>query len=396
MSPIPDRFERLLARLVGLSASERLLVSLGAVVVAIILGMGVILAAGYSATCETPVLFIFGIEFCYNPVDVYGVLFNGAFGTNFGRATTLQWTTLLLFTGLSFAIPYKAGLFNIGAQGQFVLGSLGAAVAVVWVAGMVPSGMVGRLILVPVGLSAGALAGGAYGLIPAYLKVNFEMNEVITTLLLNFIATAVAFVFVDRYFDDSALQGTQTPAIPGEATFEPWLFPSSANFSLFVFLFGVVVLVGFYWLLARSRIGYDIHALGAQPKAAVFGGVDERRGILFSMLAAGIAAGLGGALFVMMVIGRWQTGAPPVGFDGIAVSILAGNSPAGLLPAGLLFGALQSGGQVVELQTGLPGELIGVLRGLVILLVATPELFRALGRRLDQRGVIDIDTGGEN
>ncbi|WP_336325731.1 ABC transporter permease [Halovenus sp. HT40] len=393
MSDDSNWLERLFAGLVRLSASERLLVSLGAIIVATGVGMVVILAAGYTATCETPVLFIFGVEFCYNPVEVYRVLFSGAFGNSFGRATTLQWTTLLLFTGLSFAIPYKAGLFNIGGQGQFVLGSLGSAVAVVWVAGLVPSGTTGRFVLIPVGLFAGALVGGAYGLIPAYLKVRFEMNEVITTLLLNFIATAVAFVFVDRYFDDSTVQGTQTPALPQEATFEPWLFPSSANFSIFVFVFGVVVLVGFYWLLARSRIGYDIQALGTQPKAAVFGGVNERRTTLFSMAMAGIVAGLGGALFVMMVIGRWQTGAPPVGFDGIAVSILAGNSPAGLLPAGLLFGALQSGGQVVQLQTGIPGELVGVLRGLVILLVATPELFRALGRRLDRRGVIDINEG---
>ena len=135
--------------------------------------------------------------------------------------------------------------------------------------------------------------------------------------------------------------------------------------------------------------------MGTQPKAAVFGGVSERFTTLFSMTIAGVVAGLGGALFVMMVIGRWQTGAPPFGFDGIAVSILAGNNPVGLLPAGLLFGALQSGSQVVQFQTGVPGELIGVLRGLVILLVATPELFRAVGRRLNRRGTIDIETGGD-
>jgi ABC-type uncharacterized transport system permease subunit len=395
MSRVPDRLERLLGVLLRLSAGERLLVSVGAVVFAIGIGMLVVLGAGYAATCERPVLFILGVEFCYNPVDVYLVLLDGAFGTSFGQAATLQSTTLLLFTALSFAIPYKAGLFNIGGQGQFVLGSLGATVAVVVTAGRVPGGTMGRVILVPVGLFAGALIGGAYGLIPGYLKVRFEMNEVVTTLLLNFISTAIAFVFVDRYFDDSGIQGTQTPAIPEEATFEPQIFPSTTNFSLVVFVFGLAVLVAVYWLLARTRIGYEIKAMGSQPKAAVFGGVSERFTTLFSMTMAGVVAGLGGALFVMMVIGRWQTGAPPFGFDGIAVSILAGNNPVGLLPAGLLFGALQSGSQVVQFQTGVPGELIGVLRGLVILLVATPELFRAVGRRLNRRGAIDIDTGGD-
>ena len=395
MSRVPDRFERLLGVLLRLSAGERLLVSVGAVVFAVGIGMGVVLGAGYATTCERPVLFILGVEFCYNPVDVYLVLLEGAFGTSFGQAATLQSTTLLLFTALSFAIPYKAGLFNIGAQGQFVLGSLGATVAVVAIAGRVPGGTMGRLILVPVGLFAGALIGGAYGLIPGYLKVRFEMNEVVTTLLLNFISTAIAFVFVDRYFDDSGIQGTQTPAIPEEARFTPQIFPGTTNFSLVVFVFGLAVLVVVYLLLARTRIGYEIKAMGTQPKAAVFGGVSERFTTLFSMTIAGVVAGLGGALFVMMVIGRWQTGAPPFGFDGIAVSILAGNNPVGLLPAGLLFGALQSGSQVVQFQTGVPGELIGVLRGLVILLVATPELFRAVGRRLNRRGTIDIETGGD-
>jgi simple sugar transport system permease protein len=395
MSWVPDRLERLLGVLLRLSAGERFLVSVGAVVFSIGIGMLVVLGAGYVATCERPVLFIFGVEFCYNPLQVYLVLFEGAFGTSFGQAATLQSTTLLLFTALSFAIPYKAGLFNIGGQGQFVLGSLGAAVAVVVVAARVPGGTTGRLILVPVGLFAGALIGGVYGLIPGYLKVRFEMNEVVTTLLLNFISTAVAFVFVDRYFDDGSIQGTQTPAVPKEARFAPRFFPDTTNFSLVVLVFGLLVLVAVYWLLTRTRIGYEVKAMGAQPKAAVFGGVSERFTTLFSMTAAGIVAGLGGALFVMMVIGRWQTGAPPFGFDGIAVSILAGNNPVGLVPAGLLFGALQSGSQVVQFQTGVPGDLIGVLRGLVILLVATPELFRAAGRRLNRRGTIDIDTGGD-
>ena len=395
MSKDSGWLERVFGRLLGLSAVERVLVSASAVIVAVGVGMVVILVAGYTATCDSPVLFILGIEFCYNPVEVYGVLIDGAFGDSSRLATTLQWTTLLLFTALSFAVPYRAGLFNIGAQGQFVLGSLGATVAVLWVAGIAPGGTAGKVVLVPTGLLAGALVGGVYGLIPGYLNSRFEMNEVVTTLLLNFIATAVAFVLVDEYFDDGAIPGTQTPSIPEEAAFVSRIFPASTDFSVLVFGLGVVALVGFYWLLSRSTIGYDIRAMGTQPKAAVFGGVNERFTTLFSMTTGGALAGIGGALFIMMVTGRWRTGAPGVGFDGIAVSILAGNGPAGLLPAGVLFGALQSGGQLVEFETGVPSDLVGVLRGLVILLVATPELFRVIGKRLNQQGVIDVDTGGE-
>jgi simple sugar transport system permease protein len=321
----------------------------------------------------------------------------GAFGDRFSLAGTLQWTTILLFTGLSFAIAFKAGLFNIGAQGQFVLGSLATTVTVLWLGPHAPGGVLGGLVLVPAGLVSGTLVGAAYGWLPGYLKYRFETNEVISTLLLNFIASAVAFVLVDRYFGDESIQGTVTERIPEAATFRPRLgyFPEGTDFSEPVFLFALVVVAGFYWLLGQTTVGYDIRAMGTQPKAAVFGGVSKRFTTLFSFTLAGAVAGLGGAVFVMMVLGRWQTGAPPIGFDGIAVSILAGNNPVGLLPSGLLFGALETGSREIEFQLGIPGELVEVLRGLIILLVATPELFRMLGKRLDRRGTIDLERGGE-
>jgi|AntDeeMetagen681_2_1112603.scaffolds.fasta_scaffold02932_2 simple sugar transport system permease protein len=395
MSGLTARIERLFGVLIRLSTGERMLLSSAAVLVAVGVGMIVILGAGYAATCRSPALSVFGLEFCYNPIETYFVLLQGAFGDSFKLAVTLQWTTLLLFTGLSFAIPYKAGLFNIGAQGQFVLGSLATTIALLWAAEITPSGMLGRLVLVPVGLLAGGAIGGLYGLLPGYLKHRFEVNEVISTLLLNFIATAIAVVTVDRYFADPELQGTVSRSIPTEAVLSSQLFPSSANFSLLVFAFALLVLGGFYWLLTNSAIGYEIRTMGTQPKAARFGGVSERFTTLFSMTTAGVVAGVGGAVFIMMVLGRWQTGAPPVGFDGIAVSILAGNNPLALLPSGLLFGALQSGGQAIQFQLGIPSEIVGVLRGLIILLVATPELFRLFGTQLERRGLITVDGGRE-
>lgn len=393
MSGAKERLEGLFGALLRLSAGERLLVSLAAVVFALLVGAVVILVSGFAATCRSPSLYILGVEFCYNPAEVYAVLLNGAFGDRFTVAATLQWTTLLLFTGLSFAIPYRAGLFNIGAQGQFVLGSLGTTITLLWADAFVPGGLVGTLVLVPLGLAAGTLIGGVYGLVPGYLKTRFDMNEVITTLLLSFIAADIAFVVVDQFFKSDDIQGIVTRRIPDEATLSPLVFPSTTNFSLLVFVFTMLVVAGFYWLLTRTTVGYDIRAMGAQPRAAVFGGAEERFTTLFSMTAGGAVAGLGGAIYVMMVLSRWQTGTPPLGFDGIAVSILAGNNPAALLPSGLLFGALESGGRAIEFQLEVPSDLMGVLRGLIILLVATPELFRLLGRYLHRRGVIDVDTG---
>jgi simple sugar transport system permease protein len=212
---------------------------------------------------------------------------------------------------------------------------------------------------------------------------------------LNFIATAVAFVLVDRFFNDQSIQGTLTRPIPPEATFGPRFFPPGANFALPILVFALLVVVGTYWLLRRTTVGYDIRALGMQSKAAVFGGVNAEFTTVLSMTLAGAVAGIGGAIYVMMVIGRWQSGLPALGFDGIAVSILAGNNPLGMIPSGLLFGMLKSGSQAIEFQLGIPRQLVGVLRGLIILLVATPELFRILGRTLDRRDVIDISRGAE-
>jgi simple sugar transport system permease protein len=389
-----ERVEGLFAAALGLSVWERVLVSAAAVVVALGLAGVVLLGSGYAATCGEPALVLFGAGFCYDPVEVYTVLFDGAFGSDINIALTLQRTTLLLFTALAFAVPYRAGLFNIGAQGQFVLGALATTVTLLAVGPLVPAGLVATPVFVLVGLLAGVVVGGLYGLLPGVLNARYGTNEVISTLLLNFIATAVAVVLVKRFFNDPSIQGTLTRSVPEAAVLGPVLFPETAKFSVVVLAGTLALVVAVYVLLRRTTVGYDIRALGRQRAAAAFGGVDEGRTTVLAMTLAGAIAGIGGAFYVMMVLGRWQTGLPALGFDGIAVSVLAGNNPLGLVPSGLLFGALQSGGLAIDFQLGVPRDLVEVLRGLVILLVATPELFRLVGRRLARRGVID-PQGGE-
>jgi simple sugar transport system permease protein len=391
---LPEGLRRTLRRFAGLSAVERVLVSGAAVVVALLVGAVMLLGSGYVASCREPALFLAGTSFCFDPVAVYAAMYQGAFGTPVNQALTLQRMTLLIFTGLAFAIPYRAGLFNIGAQGQFVLAALATTVSLLALGPLV-SGPVATAVLVPVGLLAGAVVGGLYGLLPGVLKTRYGTNEVISTLLLNFIATGVAVVIVKRAFNNPEIQGTVTRSIPEAATLQPWLFPPGTRFSVPVLAATLLLVGGFWWLLNRTTLGYDIRVLGRQQAAAVFGGVDDDRVTVLSMVIAGAVAGLGGGLYVMMVVGRWQVGLPALGFDGIAVSVLAGNNPVGLVPAGLLFGALQSGGLAINFQLGIPRELVDVLRGLVILLVATPELFRIVGRRLQRQGRLR-PAGGES
>ncbi|WP_327051654.1 ABC transporter permease [Halomicrococcus gelatinilyticus] len=376
-----------LQRLVDASTLERLGLSVAALFAALLVGAGLLLASGY------------------NPIVVYYWLFYGAIGSSFNVALTLQQMTLLLLTGLAVAVSFRAGLFNIGTQGQLVLGALATALTVLAVAPVVPGGLVGTLVLVPLGLLAGAVVGGAYGAIPGALKAYADANEVITTIMLNFIASGVAFYLVNNYFRVSSTVATEN--VPGNAKLQPVVFHPSSSFSILVFIGALALVAGIYHLFRNTAFGYELRTSGLQPAAASYAGVDAERMTVASMTLSGAVGGLAGAIFVLMVEGRYI--APPsLGFDGITVSILAGNNPLGVVPAALLFGVLKSGGLTVGFQTDVPPELIGVLRGLIILFVAMPEFFRMLGGHVGvgnrdavatdggQPGETDADEGGDD
>ncbi|WP_458206343.1 ABC transporter permease [Haladaptatus sp. NG-SE-30] len=350
-----------LERLVGASALERLALSVAALFAALLVGAVLLVASGY------------------NPLLVYLYLFIGAIGTPFNIALTLQQMTLLLLTGLAVAVSFRAGLFNIGTQGQLVLGSLATALTVLYVAPLVPTGIVGAIVLIPLGLLAGAVAGGVYGAIPGALKAYADANEVITTIMLNFIASGIAFYLVNNYFRVSSTVATES--VPGYAMLKPLLFHPSSSFSLLVFFGGLALAVGVYHLFKNTSFGYDLRTSGIQPEAASYAGVNAKRMAVTSMTLSGAIGGIAGAIFVLMVEGRYIN-PPALGFDGITVSILAGNNPLAVIPAAFLFGVLKSGGLTVGFQTDVPPQLIGVLRGLIILFVAMPEFFRMLGGRL--------------
>ncbi|WP_135828611.1 ABC transporter permease [Halorussus halobius] len=376
-----DRADRTLGRLVDASAAERILISVAALVLSVLVGALVILVSGLLATCDSPFFAVPGVgSFCYDPVSVYYVLFQGAVWPPYNVAVTLKETTLLLFTGLAVAVAFRAGMFNIGTQGQLVLGALATALAVLWVAPFVPAGLVGSLVLIPFGLLVGAVAGGVWGAIPGALKAYADANEVITTIMLNFVATGVAFTLVSEVFKDPESPTVQTRALPEYAQLQPVFFDTTV-FSIFALLIALAFAVGIYWLLNGTAFGYDLRTSGVQAEAAEYGGVDSKRMMVSSMTLSGALGGLGGAVYVMMVAGYWQNGIPSLGFDGITVSILAGNNPLGVVPAALLFGALKGGSLAIEFQLSVPQQLVGVLRGLVILFVAMPEFFRMIGKR---------------
>jgi simple sugar transport system permease protein len=387
---------------VAASAVERILISSAALVLSILLGAVLVLIAGRMTTCAaSDAVYYFGTGFCYDPVTVFDRLFLGALGEPFSSgwspqgqfSVTLRETTLLIFTGLSVALAFRAGIFNIGTQGQMAVGGLATAVLVLQAAGAV-SGVVGTLLLIPFGVAVGAVFGGLYGSIPGLLKAYADANEVITTIMLNFIATGVTLYLVSGVFKDPESAANQTVPLPEYAQFPTVAFGGRQDFSLVALACGLVAIGGLYYLLEHTAFGYDIRTSGLQPDAAEYGGVDAKRTVVASLTLSGAFGGVAGAMYVMMVLGTFQSGLPSYGFDGITVSILAGNNPIGVAFAALLFGVLKSGTTVVQFATDVPPQLVGVLRGLIILFVAMPEFFRLVGRRVVDPGSGAVATDG--
>lgn len=378
------------------------------------MGIVLILAAGRMTTCSTAATTYFGVGFCYDPFAIFDKLFLGALGNpinpafrplegqfawiirpgfdplNGQLATTLSETTILIFAGVAVAIAFRAGIFNIGAQGQLVVGALATAIVLLQVAPHL-SGLVGSVVLLSLGLAVGGIAGGLFAAIPGALLAYAEANEVITTIMLNFVASAVALYLASNQFKDPDSFANQTVPLPDHALFPSVIFRARDDFSIIALGLGIVFLVAIWYLLNHTSLGYDIRTSGLQPDAAEYGGVDAERTVMAGMVLSGALAGIGGAVYVLMVLGNFQVGVPGYGFDGITVSILAGNNPLGVGFAGLLFGVLKSGSIVVDVGTDVPPQLVGVLRGLIILFVAMPEFFRLIGKHL----LPEIDSGAK-
>jgi simple sugar transport system permease protein len=285
------------------------------------------------------------------------------------------------------AVAFRAGVFNIGVQGQFVVGGFSTVVTVLWLAPLLPGGAVGGLVLVVVGTLAAAIAGGLYGALPGALKAYGGANEIITTIMLNFIAIGVVGFLVEGPFRGEGNRAPNTARMPEYVEFPSIVF-DSPDFSVLGLSVALLVAVGIALLLSRTRFGYDMVTSGYQAAAATYSGVNAERTIVSTMTLSGAVAGVAGAVFAIMVQGYYSDpgGVATYGFDAIAVSLLAANNPLGVIPAGLLFGGLDSAGVHVGINSDVPVQLIDGIVGLVVLFVAAPELFRMTAGRFGYGG----------
>jgi general nucleoside transport system permease protein len=291
-------------------------------------------------------------------------------GALFPLSETIVTATPLIFVGLSVAVGFRAGLFNIGAEGQMNVGAIVGSVA-----GFTLTSLPGPIHLV-VMILASVAGGMAWGAIPGFLKAKTGAHEVITTIMLNFIAVSLALYLLST---DLFTQRAEPIARPVEVAY-PHLFGSSlrVHFGIFVAL-GVAALVA--WLLNRTTIGFEFRAVGANPDAARAAGMNPTRTTIAVMTIAGGLAGLAGGNQLASVTPSLIPGfASGLGFDGIAVALLGRARPAGVVAAAFLFGMLRAGGRTMQATVQVPIDIIVVIQALVIAFVAAPALVRALYR----------------
>lgn len=308
----------------------------------------------------------------YSPFQAYYAMASGAFGDMYGIGQTLTQATPLVFTSLAFLISLKAGLFNIGAEGQFLMGAFGSTLAGIYLEGLP------WFIHVPLSLIAGMVFGGFWGLIPAILKTRYGAHEVITTMMLSYVAFHVTSYFVNYPFKAPGWVA-QTVRIAETARLPRILPPSQLSAGILISV-GLVVFT--HYLLQKTVLGYELRAIGLNPFAAESSGINIDHGILVSMVLSGAMAGLGGASEIMGVHLRFILGfSPGYGWDGLAVALVGGLNPIGSFFASILFGGLRSGGMIMTRATGVPLDIVIVLQALVILFVAAPRLIRSVLRR---------------
>ena len=301
--------------------------------------------------------------------DAYSALVRGAVGSGPALERTLERSAPLICAGLGVALAFRAGLFNIGAQGQALVGALAAGyVGFTW---DLPAGL-HLLAAIVAGLAAGALWGSIVG----WLKAATGAHEVITTIMLNNVARFVVLYFLAKEaFQKPNSDNLITPAPADSAT-----FPTIAGIHLGVPL-ALLAAAAVWWILERSRLGFELRAVGANPDASRTAGMSTAKVYILVMALAGLLAGLAAT---MTVLGLRQSVTDQVvgsvGFDAITVALLGRATPLGTVLAGLLFGALSAGGLGMQASAGVPPELIQVVQALIVLFVAAPALIRGLAR----------------
>jgi len=372
-------------RLLSRSLRGQLAVTGGAVLLALVVGALVMVVTSPIITgsldpwlwAEAYLALLQGATGIAISFDPFSVEFKGANGV----IDTLVRSTPYILGGLAVGLGFKAGLFNIGAQGQFLMGALGAVTAGIVLADA-PS-----FIAVPIALIAGLLAGAAYGFIPGWLKAFTGAHEVVVTIMLNFVAIQIISWAVSGPLRAAGATFARTPDV-GSAHI--WILGGNTGHLLHAgVIIAFVAVPIMWWILYRSTVGFEIRTVGANPDAARYAGMRPRMLIVLTMSISGLLAGLAGGIEILGVQHYLPAAyATTVGFDSITVALLGRANPWGILFAGLLMGALRAGAPLMQIVAGVPVQMIDILQGVILFFLAADLIVRWVFR-IRQQGSDD-------
>lgn len=341
-----------------------------------------------------------------SPIEAYTALFEGAFGNPKALGRTLEKATPLIFTGLAVAFAFKAGLFNIGAQGQLLNGAIVAAFIGFSLKGMPP------IIHIPLALFGGALAGAFYAAIAGALKTYTGAHEVITTIMLNFVASNLTDYLSDGPWKDPTPTNiiARTPKvmdsaiIPKLSAYFPSLAeipkdsPNLMKFAAFIpigFFMSIIVAAIVWWILEKTTLGFEIKTVGQNPNAAKYAGMRVGFTAVLTMFLSGLLAGMGGAVETLGIVGRFEPGFnSSLGFDGITIALLGRTHPFGVIPAALLVGAMRAGASKMQFSAHVTAEIVDVVLALMLFFVAADSIVKWILRmRSSDDDAMTISSG---
>ena len=336
----------------------------------------------------------------YHPLEAFGILFQGIFSKPKYISQVIIKATPIILTGISVAFAFKVGLFNIGAEGQYIMGSIVATI----------TGILFDLppfLQIPVVVISGVCAGGIFGAIVGYLKAKFGIHEVITSIMLNWIAFYFGnFIVNTQRFHQPNSTGTYMINESGFTMFlYEWknseagkaflmkhpvlldvILKTDINFGIIIAII-IAIIIGI--LLKKTTKGYELRSVGFNKDAAEFAGIDVKKNIIHAMVIAGAISGLAGALTItgmaphkISTMGTFEN----YGFNGLSVALIAGSSPVGCIFAGLLFAGLLYGGGSLQSTIGVPSEIINIMIGTIVFFVALTKVVPVLADKLIKRG----------
>ncbi|MBS4189295.1 ABC transporter permease [Bacillus sp. FJAT-49705] len=340
---------------------KNLIVPVLAVVLGMLVGTIIMLVTGYDA----------GAAFV--------ALIEGAFGDIYYIGETIRQVTPYILAGLAVGFAFKTGLFNIGVEGQLIVGWL----ASVWVgvAFDLP-----KIIHLPLAVLAGAAAGALWAFIPGFLKARFRVHEVIVTIMLNYVALHLSNYLIRTVLSDKS---DRTPNIHDTASLRSPFLEGLTDYSRLHWGIVIALICVFimWFILQKTTLGYELKAVGFNQHASEYAGMNVRKNIILSMVISGAFAGLAGAMEGLGTFGYSPVrgGFTGVGFDGIAVALLGGSAPIGIVLAALLFGSLKVGALNMPLEAGVPNELVDIIIALIVFFVGASYMIRIFIERLSKK-----------